>query len=101
MLKGLWGESVVYNKNTGKTWKKINCKDDSPSIFGILGESSNQNQVIGQKNSFYGTIDIEDIEDCWQNNPNNLLSPKDIEILKNAKEDDNPIIVIYKLKDNL
>ena len=101
MLKGLWGESVVYNKNTGKTWKKINCKDDSPSIFGVLGESSNQNQVIGQKNSFYGTIDIEDIEDCWKNNPNNLLSPKDIEILKNAKADDNPIIVIYKLKDNL
>ena len=57
--------------------------------------------ISGQKNTLCGIILPEDIEDCWTNNPNNLLSAKDIEILKNAKPDDNPIIVIYKLKDNL
>ena len=55
---------------------------------------------------FYGCISPERISEKsewnWNGiNPNNLLSDEDMVTLKNAKEDDNPIIVIYKLKTDI
>ena len=90
--------SAYYNKNTGKTWIKDFSPGDTP--FSVMGNVRPAN-VTNQKNTFCGIITPDYMKDCWTNNPNNLLSAKDIEILKNAKPDDNPIIVIYKLKDNL
>ena len=90
--------SAYYNKNTGKTWIKDFSPGDTP--FSVMGNVRPAN-VTNQKNTFCGIITPDYMKDCWQYNPNNLLSAKDIEILKNAKPDDNPIIVIYKLKDNL
>ena len=87
---------IFYNKNTGKAFVKKYGDNKSP-----LAQFSESGTVRGEKNTFYSSITPEYIGDCWKNNPNNLFSAKDIEILKNAKEDDNPIIVIYKLKDNL
>lgn len=87
---------IFFNKNTGKTL--IKKYGDNKSPFAQFSESGT---VRGKKNTFFGLIIPEYIGDCWKYNPNNLLSAKDIEILKNAKEDDNSIIVIYKLKDNL
>ena len=92
------GTTIMYNKNTGKAWVKNYREKKSP-----LAQISDRGavQIPGKKNTFFGMITPEYAGDCWQYNPNNLLSAKDIEILKNAKPDDNPIIVIYKLKDNL
>ena len=87
---------VFFNKNTGKTLIKKYGDNKSP-----LAQFSESGTVRGKKNTFFGSIIPEYIGDCWKYNTNNLFSAKDIEILKNAKEDDNPIIVIYKLKDNL
>ena len=87
---------IFFNKNTGKTLIKKYGDNKSP-----LAQFSESGTVRGKKNTFFGSIIPEYIGDCWKYNPNNLFSAKDIEILKNAKEDDNPIIVIYKLKDNL
>ena len=98
--KVVWGGRIVFNKKTGKTWLCYNSRV-AETIFSAMSESSSMDFVIGQKNSFAGDIECDEIDKCWKHNPNNLLSPKDIEILKNAKADDNPIIVIYKLKDNL
>ena len=65
-------------------------------------KTTSTEQLPGHHNMFYGIIVPEVLSEKGEIiNPNNLLSAKDIEILKNAKEDDNPIIVIYKLKDNL
>lgn len=91
-------QKVFYNRNTGKTWM---WKYDEPSSPLEVMSEMGKAHIPGQKNTFFGIILPEYMGDCWQNNPNNLLSAKDIEILKNAKADDNPIIVIYKLKDNL
>ena len=98
--KVVWGGRIVFNKKTGKTWLCYNSRV-AETIFSAMSESSSMDFVIGQKNSFAGDIECDEIDKCWKHNPNNLLSAKDIEILKNAKADDNPIIVIYKLKDNL
>ena len=98
--KGFRNQMIVYNKKTGKTWKCEYPRENN-TIFNIMDKSSNMDHIIGQKNSFYGSITPGYKEDSSINNTHNLLSAKDIEILKNAKEDDNPIIVIYKLKDNL
>ena len=87
---------ILYNKNTG-TACVLNINKETDYLLWEMREA----YISGQKNTLCGIILPEDIEDCWTNNPNNLLSAKDIEILKNAKPDDNPIIVIYKLKDNL
>ena len=88
--------TIFYNKNTGKPFVQKYKDNTSP-----LAQVPESGTVRGKKNEFYGSITPEYIGDCWKQNPNNLLSAKDIEILKNAKPDDNPIIVIYKLKDNL
>ena len=90
--------NVFYNKNTGKTWM---WKYDEPSSPLEVMSEMGKAHIPGQKNTFFGIILPEYMGDCWQNNPHNLFSDKDIEILKNAKPEDNPIIVIYKLKDDL
>ncbi len=92
-------KNIFYNKITGKAWVKNRTKVESPwkNMWGPWGTI----RIPKPNNTYFGLIMPESIKDCWKNNPNNLFSAKDIEILKNAKEDDNPIIVIYKLKDNL
>ena len=92
-------KTVFYNKKNGKTWQSGNQEENS--IFNLMKTTSTE-QLPGHHNMFYGIIVPEVLSEKGEIiNPNNLLSPKDIEILKNAKPDDNPIIVIYKLKDNL
>ena len=92
-------KTVFYNKNTGKTWQLEN--QDESSVFNLI-KTTGTEQLFGHHNTFFGIIIPEDLSGRGKIiNPNNLFSAKDIEILKNAKEDDNPIIVIYKLKDNL
>ena len=89
---------VFFNKNTGKVWAQNYCSARTPLCYldrnGIVNLSR-------QKNTFCGILSSYFAEKTYDTNTNNLFSAKDIEILKNAKEDDNPIIVIYKLKDNL
>ena len=92
-------KTVFYNKNTGKTWQLEN--QDESSVFNLI-KTMGTEQLPGHHNTFCGIIIPEELTEKGEiNNPNNLFSAKDIEILKNAKEDDNPIIVIYKMKDNL
>ena len=91
---------VYYHKKNGKSWSKQFVKK---SFYNIV---SGERAIYGQKNTFFGVIIPERIfgDGDWRwdgKNTNNLLSDKDMEILKNAKEDDNPIIVIYKLKDEI
>ena len=91
-------KSVYYNKNTGRTWIRDYSRTTTP--FSVIGRIRPAN-VTTQKNTFCGMITPDYLEECWKNNPHNLFSDKDIEILKNIKEDDNPVIVVYKLKDDL
>ena len=61
------------------------------------------------KNWFVGLITPEyfiskDIPEEYRwdgSNPNNLISDEDMARLKAVKPDDNPIIVLFKLKDNI
>ncbi|MBO7461834.1 MAG: 6-bladed beta-propeller [Bacteroidales bacterium] len=99
--KGIHAKNVFYNKKTGKTSL---LKYHDRSEISPLYSTSSDNKVCmsGQKNTFSSVISPAYMEpNCWENNPNNLFSPKDIETLKNVKADDNPIILIYKLKDDL
>ena len=91
---------VYYHKKSGKIWSKQFIKK---SFYNIV---SGNTVLNNHKNTFYGVIIPERIfgDNDWRwdgKNPNNLLSDNDMKILKNAKEDDNPIIVIYKLKDEI
>jgi hypothetical protein len=98
LLRQRYVETVYYNKNTGKTWKEKYREQPTPlSMVWGVGNA----YMSGKKNVFCGAIHPQHMNYCWKNNPHNLFSNNDIEVLKNAKEEDNPIVVIYKLKDNL
>ncbi|MBO7463607.1 MAG: 6-bladed beta-propeller [Bacteroidales bacterium] len=91
---------VLFNKNTGKAFVQEHQHTEPFSPFTFMYRNKYAH-ITGQKNTFSGILTSSIAADCCDNNPHNLFSDKDIEVLKNAKEDDNPIVVIYKLKDNL
>lgn len=66
--------------------------------FGVHDYNSNcLNGVIMPEEFLY-----DKSEDAWDgSNPNNLISDEDMAKLKAVKPDDNPIIVLFKLKDDI
>lgn len=51
---------------------------------------------------FYYDKNNDQLDHWWDgSNMNGLLSDEDVEMLKNASPDDNPIIVLFKLKNNI
>lgn len=87
--------NICYNKTTKEIAKMTK---EIGTLFYVISDNK---PLTG--NTFYGRISPERISEKsewnWNGiNPNNLLSDKDMATLKNAKPDDNPIIVIYKLK---
>ncbi|MBO7441100.1 MAG: hypothetical protein J6U21_15620, partial [Bacteroidales bacterium] len=91
--------SIFYNTRTKKI---IKTTKDVGSLFYVI----EGHKAMGKGNVFFGRISPERISESskwnWNGiNPNNLLSDKNMAILNNAKADDNPIIVIYKLKSDI
>ena len=91
---------VIFNKKTGKTFVKDHQHTEPFSPFTFISREQYAH-LAGRKNTFSGVLSSAFAPECCENNPHNLFSDKDIEIFKNAKEEDNPIVIIYKLKDNL
>ncbi len=92
--------NIFYNKKNGQLLKESKVMG---SLFDIV--SSNY-RTLGKSNYFYSLINPERllVGRAWNwngVNPNNLLSDKDMATLKKTKPDDNPIIVIYKLKADI
>lgn len=92
--------TIFYNKNTGNIWKVVEHNYEDKPLFTAYWQHGNIN-VKGQKNTFWSILSPDYIVYGGIQNINNLLSDKDMEIIKNTDIEDNPIIVIYKLKDNL
>ena len=97
---------ILYNKKSGK-YLKINDGQSSDSFIswmftrGILG-------VAGDGESFVGIV--EPSRYLEQTNPNmrwdgsnygNILSDTDIERLKALTDDDNPVVVLIKVKSDI
>lgn len=97
---GEYWTPVVFNKNTGKTFVKDHQHTEPFSPFTFIYRDQYAH-LAGRKNTFSGVLPSVFAPMCCENNPHNLFSDKDIEVFKNAKEEDNPIVIIYKLKDNL
>lgn len=86
---------ILINKNTGKQ-KKIKYQNFLAISVNIADVSDYEN------NWFWTTIPADWINGVQKANgivnPNNLISDEDMEKLKNAKEDDNPLIALFKIK---
>lgn len=95
-----WNQKTIFqSRKTGEIWQLQ--FDDNESVLSyiiIKGVYSYEN------NTFWGLIYPEDYvrlrsSDCGKQENNPLISPGDMEKLRNVKPDDNPIIVLFKLKD--
>ena len=90
-------QTMFYNKNTGKIWR---VHPRLPSLFNTLWQCGKVN-CSGQKDTYWSYISPDQIEFVDLDGLRDLLSPQDIELLKNYDPEDNPIVIIYKLKENL
>jgi len=101
---GTMGWNIFFNKKTGIYWNVYSePKKDLFAWISIEGVTGINNDLfVGLlEPSFLFNESIPE-ESRWDgSNPNNLLSPEDMEKLKNVKPDDNPIIVLFKLKDDI
>jgi len=98
-------KSIFVNKTNFKSWSQDirRLPDYFTSWMEIIDVADAENNV------FVGLVDPTELTNSsphltygWDgSNPNNLISPEDMEKLKSVKEDDNPIIVLFKLKDDI
>jgi len=79
---------VYHNKETGK-------------FASVSGECLFANEVYDYNENVFASRIPADYALEIANSLNNLISPEDMEKLKSVKEDDNPIIVLFKLKDDI
>ena len=94
---------LFTNKKTGKSV----CRKDKP--HSVVGYFDIETVLTNGNNWFVGIIRPENLtsdavleEYRWDgSNPNNLISDEDMAKLKAVKPDDNPIIVLFKLKDDI
>ncbi|MCQ2974404.1 MAG: 6-bladed beta-propeller [Bacteroidales bacterium] len=91
---------IYYNKNT----KKIKCGNLKNIDKGLLNDVVLISHEIGVYNDYYVSVFDSDINPFNYNIDYNEKNshPKIanyVDMLKNFKDDDNPIIVMYKLKD--
>ncbi len=101
--KGFRTMDLFTNKKTGKSVCRALKHHSVTSLIRI------QPTLVYDNNWFVGTITPESLttkdileEFIWDgSNPNNLISDEDMAKLKAVKPDDNPIIVLFKLKDNI
>lgn len=95
--------NVFKNKKTGEVFS-------TGLLRGSFANYLRPEVVVDYKNNmfanvlyleyFYGSEEFPDY--IWNgNNLNGLISDDDMEILKSSKPDDNPIIVLFKLKSNI
>ncbi len=98
--------SIFYNKKAGKFFSKdVRSLPDRftswmSTIVGVSG---------GDNDTWVGLVTPELLLNAtsfmdygWDgSNPNGLISDADMEKLRNVKPDDNPIIVLFKLKDDI
>ena len=97
-------KELVYNKKTAKSYCLV-LKQQSLTSFVQIETAScytRSNWLVGiiRPENFVS----EDISQQYRwdgSNPNNLISDEDMSKLKAVKPDDNPIIVLFKLKDDI
>ena len=102
---GFRTKELITNKKTGRSI----CRSYKPhslinriylNIDHVL--TSNSNWFLGIIKPETFTSDAVREEFRWDgSNPNNLISEGDMAKLKAVKPDDNPIIVLFKLKDDI
>ena len=88
-------KNILFNKRTNNS---LSIEHQEGSLFSLV----NNQKSYYKGNSFYGMILPENFLTVWKGtNSNNILSDKDMDILNNIKEEDNPLIVIFNLKDEI
>lgn len=90
---------IAFNKKTDASYR-LSVGD--PNF--VLARMQIKNVVSAGNDRLVGVVDIGMFGmskfPVWSN-PNNLISPSDMEKLRNVKPDDNPIIVLFKLKSDI
>lgn len=105
--------TVDFTENSDDFTETLVISQKTQKIGLIIGSFANYLRpevVVDYKNNmfanvlyleyFYGSEEFPDY--IWNgNNLNGLISDDDMEILKSSKPDDNPIIVLFKLKSEI
>lgn len=93
---------MIRNKNTKAITPRIDRGNSIIDLIKIYGFQKEHKDV------FVGVIESSVLREHpnpqyrWDgSNPNNLISDEDMAKLKAVKPDDNPIIVLFKLKDDI
>ena len=100
---GIYIKTLFTNKTSGNSV----CFEGKP--HSVINFVSIESTLTNGNNWFVGVIYPEhfaskDISEKYRwdgSNPNYLISDKDMEKLRAIDPDDNPIIVLFKLKDNI
>jgi hypothetical protein len=89
-------KTVFRNKKNGELFETISESNPKPSII------NNLNFVGAYKDYFVAYCSFYAVKGIFDHVADNELSMKadDVEIFKNMTEEDNPILVLVKLKNN-
>jgi len=90
--------SGYYDKKTQQVYTTKNHRKSSGYINNIDNFLDFQIQTINNNGEFFGIIDAEKIVDYMKKNKNNSIRSK-INNITEIQEDDNPIVVIARLRE--
>lgn len=95
---------ILRNIRTGKMILLKHISNSIVDLFYIKNSDYSGKYFVAKLESNDLDKLNEDIKPDFRwdgSNPNNLISPEDMEKLRNVTPDDNPIIVLFKLKDEI
>lgn len=92
---------LFRNQNSGQLLLLKHSPNSLCNMIRIMTtQDAKEQNIVGMISPEHLVNSSDNPDLTWDgSNPNNLISPDDMEKLKNVKPDDNPIIVLFKLKD--
>lgn len=103
MVGSSYARNLFRNEKNGDLWLASPLPHSFFNLISIFGvQDSDDRNIVAVIDPEYMISGSSNPDFCWDgSNPNNLISPDDMAKLKSVKEDDNPIIVLFKLKDEI
>jgi hypothetical protein len=98
-----FGRSMLYNIKTGNKWFAEPFPHSFYNLIDLYGvQDSEEQNILGVVDPEYMINGSRNSDFGWDgSNMNGLISDEDMAKLKAVKPDDNPIIVLFKLKDDI